>query len=250
MKRTSLLIITSILLSAINSLASSEESFARGFIIAADSRDHRACDIAQQKVLALTGTNVLSFCTGGGENPFSVAIITVPANEFEFVSEAESAHADKLTIASPGVAVIVGIPRSRETDNYFRVSSRRDKANLTVFRQRDFGAMEERRETTFTLAFVLKSHTEEGKRKDHRIANSVSRKLIYNRGEISITESQYKSIVKKAANIMETINAAIGSVTDNRTSVGFFKPPPSCDPNRNCPKPAGLSIGLSVSIRF
>ncbi|WP_413569101.1 hypothetical protein ACLWBD_17260 [Bdellovibrio sp. HCB117] len=249
MKRTCILFFSAIVLCAFNSFANSEESFARGFLIAVDTRDHKACEQAFLRVSGATGLKISSLCAQDGRNPFAVAVITVPIDEFEFLSEVTNKHGSNARAARADRSVIMTLPHDRDTETYFRISARRDRMSITVFRESDFGAMDERRERFLIMSFVMKNTGSQGL-KDQRVASSIDRRLVYNRGATELTQSQYKSIATKASNIIDAINGAVQNITSPRVSLDVFVPPDACDANRFCPNEDVIRLGLSVVIRF
>lgn len=251
-KTSAFIIITAVLLSALNAFATEESQYARGLILAVDTRDHRVCEVVEKTVQSMTKSDVSHVCAQDGRNPYAVAIITVPINEFDFMSEVNREFGEKqqlATINNPQLGSMFILPREKYTDQYFRVVSRRDKANITIFRQADFGDMDFRRERSLMFSFVLKSNSSQHTSK--KIASSVAKKLIFNRGSIEMNEAQYRSQATKAAGIMDSINGAIqDAINSDRASFGLFMPPKNCREQRPCPREEGYGLGLKIIIRF
>ncbi|WP_374076380.1 hypothetical protein [Bdellovibrio bacteriovorus] len=250
-KTSAFIIITAILLASINTFASVETPYSRGFILAVDTRDRRECEMAKARIEGLTTSDVSNICKQDGRNPFSIAIITVPLQEFEYMSEVSpiSSRTQPVAISNPQLGTLHILAKSKETDNYFRVMAKKQQASITIFRMEDFGEMDFRRERYLLFAFIMKSNSTQGTSK--KIASSVAKRLVFNRGSIDLNETEYRKQATKAANIMDVINGAIHETMDtDRASIGLFFPPKGCREKNPCPKDGGYGLGLSIVIHF
>lgn len=253
MKKSWALILTTVFFKVFTAAAAdSDGTYSRGMIIAVDTRDRIACEAAQKRVEAMTGLKVSQVCAQDGRYPYSVAIITVPTDEFDFVNEVSPRLSRKPqveVISNPQLGTLYVLSKSKDTDQYFRLVARRHEAEITVFRLEEYGGMQERRETSLLYSFVLKSNSSE--RTSNKIAHSVSRRLIYNRSSLDMNEDQYRHQATKAASLMDSINGAVHQALDtDRASLNLFRPPKNCDENRYCPEGEGYSFGLGITIRF
>ncbi|KHD88012.1 MAG: hypothetical protein OM95_10820 [Bdellovibrio sp. ArHS] len=250
MKRACILAISAIVFWTFNSFANTEESFTRGFLLAVDTRDHKACEQTALRIQGMSGLKISSLCAQDGRHPFAVAVITVPIDEFEYLAEITKEGGSYPKVAREDrTSLIVSLPRSRDTETYFRISARRDRLSITVFRESTFGAMEERRESFVQMSFLMKGVGPRGM-KDTQVASSLDRRLVYNRGATELTQSQYKSVAANAANIMDAVNGAIQNVTSPRVSLDLFIPPDVCESNRYCRGDELIRVGVSVVIHF
>lgn len=250
-KTSAFIIITAILLASINTFASAETPYVRGFILAVDTRDHRECELTKSRVEGLTTSDISHICKQDGRNPFAIAIITVPIQEFDYLAEVSpiGSQPQLIAITNPQLGTMHILPKSKDTDNYFRVMAKRQKANITVFRLENFGDMELRRERSLLFSFIMKSNSTHGTSK--KIASSVAKRLVFNRGSFDMNETEYRKQATKAANIMDLINGAIHeTINTDRASVGLFIPPKGCNEENSCPSGEGYSLGLSIVIHF
>ncbi|MEK2647223.1 hypothetical protein [Bdellovibrio sp. BCCA] len=254
MTKTFAFIITAALfLGSLTTLAAEENQYSRGLIIAVDTRDHAQCEMAQKTVQGMTTAKVTQVCAQDGRNPYAVIIITVPMSEFDYSNATSPAFGAKVSLTAinnPQLGTMFIYPRAHYTDQYFHVMSRREKASITIFRQSDFGDMDFRRENALLLAFLLKSNSSQQTSK--KIASSVGKRLVFNRGSFDMNESQYRSQATKAASIMDSINGTIqDAINTDRASLNLFMPPKTCRKDTGpCPNGDGYGFGLSVTIRF
>ncbi|MBV2167192.1 MAG: hypothetical protein KUL82_00685 [Bdellovibrio sp.] len=231
-----------------------EDSFSRGLIIAVDTRDHAACESTRTRVAGLTSANISNICAQDGRNPISVVVITKSISEFDYLADvvSEDTNQKRQTLASithPTLGVMFFLPRSEHNNQYFRLLSQREKSNITIFRQADFGGMQERRDRVLTVSFMLRAAPHQNEVKDEKIVSSVGRRLVFSKGEIeSPSRSQAKGIINAAAGIVDTINSALEKGTQENTSVTAFRP--QCAPEPVCAESRGLTLGVSFIFRF
>lgn len=246
---TSLLIFACPLLSFANS---DEDSFSRGLIIAVDTRDHQACESSRTRVAGLTSANISNICAQDGRNPISVVVITKSISEFDYLADVVSEDPKRPVLASinhPTLGVMFFLPRSEQNNQYFKLLSQREKTNITIFRQSDFGGMHVRGDRVLTISFMLRATPHQNEVKDEKIVSSVGRRLVFNKGELeSLSRSQAKSIINAAVGIVDTVNGALEKGAQESTSVEIFRP--KCDPETVCAESKGLTLGVSFIFRF
>lgn len=251
MKKLSLISIILMSFYCVNSYAG--EIYARGYIIAIDTRADSACKTIQQKIKALSSANVSNVCTRDAKNPYSVIVATLPIAEFEFSTEEEAlqdpSQIDSTDSNDQERGMIYFIPKQKEFDHYLRFTSHYNKAAITFSRQPDFPGISEGGSTFMIIPFVIKSSSEYLEAENQNISSSVHNQIVLNGGAYEKSQSRYFDIIKKQTQILGIVTNILESAAVSSISFEFFATDTSLC--RNDPLACGRGkFGLGLGIKF
>lgn len=229
------------------------EIYARGYIIAVDTRARSACELVIRKIGALSSANVSNICTPDAKNPYSVIVTTLPISEFEFSNEEETlqdpSQNDSPDSSTQERGMIYFIPKQKEFDHYLRFTSHYNKAAITFSRQADFASISESGHTFMIIPFVIKSSSEYLRSENQTISSSVHNHIVLNGGAYEKSQSRYFDIIKNQTQILGIVTDFLKSPAVNGMSFEFFATDTSLC--RHDPLACGRSkFGLGLGIKF
>lgn len=142
-----------------------ERSYNRGYMIAVDSRDHAACNRAEQRLKFIAPQSQQKLCVSSSEFPVSVAVVSMASSEWEFVTEINLAKGNKdiLTQRAKGFArsgtsgVMFFMPSVRDHDNLLRLTTKRNEVQVTVIRISDFRILNSGDGVSMSVSFMLET---------------------------------------------------------------------------------------------
>lgn len=221
---------------------SADDTFTRGSLIAVDTRDHQACELAKIKVESMTtGLDLSKICRNDGSNPISVVLVTASISEFDYLSEVDRSHQNDGSVIlsmeeKPGTDALVIVPNSSELNHGFKLMALKKKTKLAVMRLKDFSALSQLRYKFFTVAFVHRSpsiplHSD--------LASSV---------ETELTQVAGKLAFNAAGMNEEDSSLSIMRILKSIKSVSIDLPK-GCDGIEDCTKD-GFGVTITINYRF
>ena len=270
MKYTKLLLTLCVLLSALSaraaqsSLGSSSEGFARGLMVAVDTRDHRACEKTKEYVKLLAPFLKEDLCSQDGQNPFSVVVITLEINEWDFMSEVETSRKAPRSVRDKNVGFTRGgragllflLPAARENDHHMRMALKRNQVSVAQVRLADLSILKEVSFPNMSVPFLLMRKDANADESDPEATERLVRRVRISRAQ-SVSAQHDESDALSSLNILDNLNMSSSAESQNRFEIDFFIPKEGCTPNRSaerCGKdsvwwlPSG--IGFSFKINF
>lgn len=177
-----------------------ERSFTRGYMLAVDTRDHAACARADSKLKLLVPDTTATMCAPLRDHPISVAVVSIPSNDWDFFTELTLAKGNKdvLSRRSPGFAkvgtsgVMFFLPASRDQDNFLRLTSKRSQMQVSVAYVPDLAILEKSLDNHLALSFILENLPHHLTDRIERITARMKKRLV-TKGDSS--ESQDRSLL-------------------------------------------------------
>lgn len=203
MRNTSLILLTLVtLFSAVQAQAQSaqERTFTRGYMLAVDTRDHAACAKVDRKLKLLVPDMETTMCAPLRDHPISVAVVSIPSNEWDFFTELTLAKGNKdiLSRRPPGFAkvgttgVMFFLPTSRDQDNFLRLTSKRSRMQVSVAYLPDLQLLENAPDNQLSLSFILENLPHHFSDRIERITARMKKRLL---SKDSSTEEQDRSLL-------------------------------------------------------
>lgn len=134
-------------------------------MIAVDSRDPVACKNANEKLRLMNPKTRYNLCVAPTKTPLSIAIITVPSDEWEYSTEINLVIADKdrNTSRVSGFApsgdsgVMFFLPPKRDNDTIMRFALKRESVQVAVTNVADFRILKAGNGYSMAVSFILKT---------------------------------------------------------------------------------------------
>ncbi len=142
-----------------------QRSYTRGYMIAVDSRDHAACNRAEERLKLIAPQSHQKLCANSREFPISIAVISIPSSEWDFTTEINLAKGKKdiLTQRASGFAksgasgIMFFMPVGRDHDNLLRLTTKRSHSQVTVIRVDDQRILSSGDGISMSVSFMLET---------------------------------------------------------------------------------------------
>lgn len=217
--------------------ASDEETYARGLMIAVDSRYKLECQSKKEYLRALRVELDEDLCIQDNENPLRVVVLTIPSSEWDFIAEIDQSRSSAKSITDHSVGftrdnnrgLLYILPSSRHSQNSMRLAVKQEHITAAQVRLSDLSMLTEAGRTSMTLSFIHKniptSYNQEQRNHAERILRRVR---IRSHAQKSAAENESSAL--SSLNILNGINSTLQNATDNESvEMGFFIPDLICD---------------------
>lgn len=245
-----------------NSFSEEHETYARGIMVATDTRDQADCQRTQDQIRRLMHLEE-DLCAVDEMNPISVVVMTIPIDEWDFMGEVDSSRKAKKSVRDSNVGFVRGgrtsllflLPSARESNNMIRVAVRRDTATVAQVRVSDLSMLQEIKRGHTFVHFILKNIPRHLSDEDREAGDRIVRRVRLRSSTIE-GAAREKSILQ-SLNIVDNINTSINDpASPDRFEMGFFLPEGLCLSLKKCLSDDEdgsffpLSLGFSFKIRF
>ncbi|AFY03368.1 hypothetical protein Bdt_3695 [Bdellovibrio bacteriovorus str. Tiberius] len=247
-----------------NTLDFQQETFARGLMVAADTRDRVGCQKTKELVGSLMRLEE-DLCAIDELNPISVVVMTIPVDEWDFMAEIDSSRNAPRSIRDSNVGFVRGgrtsllflLPSARESNNMIRVAVRREQATIAQVRVSDLSMLQEMQRGHTFVHFTLRNIPRDLSERDRSAAERIVRRVRIRSSNIEGLTKE-KTILQ-SLNIVDNINSSINDPeSPDRFEMGFFLPEGLCLSLKKCLNGGDdedgsffpLSLGFSFKIRF
>lgn len=246
------------------SFSNQSEGYARGLMVAVDTRDQRACETTKGYIRLLVPFLKEDLCAQDGQNPFSVVVMTFETTEWDFMSEVDLSRKAPRSVRDTNVGFVRGgragllflLPAARESDHHTRVALKREQLSVAHVRLADLNMLKEVSFSNMAIPFLLMRRDTTLSESDREATERMVRRVRISRAHSASTQKD-ESDALSSLNILDNLNMSPETDNQNRFEMDFFIPKDECSANRSkerCGKdslwwlPSG--IGFSFKIIF
>ncbi|MFV8247785.1 hypothetical protein [Bdellovibrio bacteriovorus] len=245
-----------------NSFLEERETYARGIMVATDTRDQADCQRTRDQIRTFMPLEE-DLCAVDELNPISVVVMTIPIDEWDFMGEVDSSRRAERSARDSNVGFVRGgrtsllflLPSARESNNMIRVAVRRDAATVAQVRVSDLSMLQEIKRGHTFVHFILRNIPRHLSDEDREASDRIIRRVRLRSSSIEGMAKE-KSILQ-SLNIVDNINTSINDpASPDRFEMGFFLPEGLCLSLKKCLNSEDddsffpLSLGFSFKIRF
>ncbi len=263
MKYLKYLLSLAVLVSSLKVLATEEAQYARGLMVAVDTRDHRACQAAQERVRFMVPSFKMDLCVQDGANPFSIVVATIPLNEWDFMGEIYQSKKAPKSVRDQNVGFVSGsktgvlfiLPSARESDSNLRISLKRSEIEIASVRTADLSFLEDQKIPSVSVSFILKKLPVNYSEDQRSMTERMVRRVRISKAMSEQTEKDKEKSALSSLNILDTINTSIQGATTQNFELDVFLPIASCPHKNPCPAVKSdmiipLGLGFSFTMHF
>lgn len=268
MRHTKLLLTLCVFLSTLAARAGkspfsdSADGFARGLMVAVDTRDHQACERTKDYVRLLVPFLTEDLCAPDGQNPFSVVVMTFEISEWDFMSEVEVSRKAPRSVRDSNVGFVRGgragllflLPAARESDHNMRMALKRSQVSVAQVRLADLNILKDVNFSNMSVPFLLIRKNADSDESEREATERMLRRVRISRAHSASTQKD-ESDALSSLNILDNLNMSSSTDSQNRFEMDFFIPKDQCAAGRSterCEKetvwwlPSGIGFSLKI----
>nr|BFD61238.1 hypothetical protein CKG001_33450 [Bdellovibrio sp. CKG001]BFD64702.1 hypothetical protein BdHM001_33830 [Bdellovibrio sp. HM001] len=247
-----------------HSFSNPSEGYARGVMVAVDTRDHKACQTTKEYVSLLVPFLKEDICAPDGENHLSVVVMTFDTTEWDFQAEVDLSRKAPRSVRDTNVGFVRGgragllflLPAARESDHYTRVALKRGQLSVAHVRLADLSMLRDMGFSNMSVPFLLMRRDASIDENDREATERMVRRVRISRAH-SASAQKDESDALSSLNILDNLNMVPSSDSQNRFEMDLFIPKDECTAGKStgrCERdsvwwlPSG--IGFSFKIIF
>ncbi|UOF00482.1 hypothetical protein [Bdellovibrio reynosensis] len=234
------------ILSLFVSLAASAEEYAftRGILLAFDTRDHQACEMATLRVKSMAPkADLKALCAQDGRKPISVILVSTPVSEFDFTTEdLKAKKGNSLAIKLSDSSIIdqetfILISDTEELDHTLKIMNHKKTQAVSQIRMAELSALSVLNYKLFSVPFVLRS---KGSKVEtlNKFAAMLERKAVSIGQNIEVSSEEEEPFTVDG-NMLPSIVKLLTTIKSISVDL-----PKDCDKGCKSDKSFGLSIAL------
>ncbi|XGC80790.1 hypothetical protein ACES2L_15810 [Bdellovibrio bacteriovorus] len=230
--------------------AAEEFAYTRGMLMAFDTRDHQACEMATLRVKGMAPkADLKALCAQDGRKPISVILVSTPISEFDFTTEdLKAKKGNSLSIKLSDTSIIdqetfILISDNDELDHTLRIMNYKNTQTVAQMRMAELSALKVLNYKVFSVPFVLRS---KGNKVEtlNKFAKMLEDKAVSIGQNIEVS-SEEEELFTVSGNMLPSIVKLLTTIKSISVDL-----PKNCQKGSTCKSDKGFGLSIALKFRF